>query len=102
MMPPRPPASCLHRRITGATRSRPAQALTVAAGDDTGGSTGVIEEVVAQGGGLPLHIHHADELFCVLSGRFAFRIGDLRATGGVGTVAFTPRGTAHTWMNARE
>lgn len=72
-----------------------ALALTVAAtGDDTGGSTGVIEEVVAPGGGPPLHIHHAaDELFNVVSGWFTFQIGDLRATGGPGTIAFAARRT---------
>lgn len=77
--------------------------IIVAAGADTGEAFGVIEETVPPGDGPPLHIHHAaDELFYVLSGAFTFQIGDLRASGGAGTVAFAPHGTAHTWQNAGE
>jgi len=92
----RTPADTHHHALTSF------QSLTVAAtGDDTGGTTGVIEEIVAPGGGPPLHIHHAaDELFYVLSGTFTFKIGDRRASGDTGTVAFAPRGMAHTWQNS--
>lgn len=92
----RTPADTQNRALTTV------QSLTIAAtGDDTGGTAGVIEEIVAPGGGPPLHIHHAaDELFYVLSGAFTFKIGDLQTSGGAGTVAFAPRGTAHTWQNS--
>ena len=76
--------------------------LTVAASsDDTGTAFGVIEVVVPPGDGPGLHIHHvADELFYVLRGEFTFQIGDVRASAGVGAVAFAPHGTAHTWMSS--
>jgi quercetin dioxygenase-like cupin family protein len=73
----------------------------VATGDDTGGTLGVIEEVLAPGEQAPPHVHHAaDELFYVLAGEVTFQIGDLQARGGVGTVAFVPRGTVHAWQNS--
>lgn len=76
--------------------------LTIAAtGDDTGTTFGVIKVVVPPGDGPLLHVHHvADELFYVLGGQFTFQIGDVRSSGGIGTVAFASHGTAHTWMNS--
>jgi mannose-6-phosphate isomerase-like protein (cupin superfamily) len=80
----------------------PGRPLIIAAtGEDTHESFGVVEEVVGPGGGPPLHVHHAfDELFYILAGEFTWQIGDVRASGGVGTVGFVPRGTAHTWQNS--
>lgn len=92
----RPPAD---QPVHELTPGRPL--IIAAAGPQTGGAFGVLTEAVPPGEGPPLHIHHAaDELFYVLSGAFTFQIGDLRASGGAGTVAFAPRGTAHTWQNA--
>jgi len=80
----------------------PGRALTIAAtGQDTGNTFGMFDEVVGPGDGPPLHVHHdADEIFYVLAGEFTWLIGDLRARGGVGTVAFVPKGTVHTWQNS--
>jgi quercetin dioxygenase-like cupin family protein len=75
--------------------------LVTATGADTGNSFGVAEEHIGPGDGPPLHVHDAaDELAYILAGEFTWQIGDLRATGGVGTIAFVPRGTAHTWQNS--
>jgi mannose-6-phosphate isomerase-like protein (cupin superfamily) len=79
----------------------PGRPLIVAAtGKETQDSFGVVEEVVSPGDGPPLHVHHAaDELAYILAGEFTWKIGDLQRSGGVGTVAFVPRGTEHTWRN---
>jgi quercetin dioxygenase-like cupin family protein len=74
--------------------------LVAATGADTGNSFGVVEEEIGPGDGPPLHLHDtADELAYILAGEFTWQIGDLRAKGGVGTVAFVPHGTTHTWQN---
>jgi len=74
-----------------------------ATGTDTGNSFGVVEEDIAPGDGPPLHVHEAaDELAYILAGEFTWQIGDLRAKGGVGTIAFVPRGTVHSWQNSGE
>jgi quercetin dioxygenase-like cupin family protein len=73
----------------------------VATSDETGGTLGVIDEVLAPGEQAPPHVHHAaDELLYVVAGEFTFQIGDLHAGGGPGTVAFVPRGTGYTWRKA--
>jgi quercetin dioxygenase-like cupin family protein len=75
--------------------------LVTATGPDTGNSFGVVEEDIAPGDGPPLHVHDtADELAYILAGEFTWQIGELRAKGGAGTVAFVPRRTAHTWQNS--
>jgi len=75
--------------------------LVGATGADTGDSFGVVEEDIAPGDGPPLHVHDAaDELAYILAGEFTWQIGDLRAKGGVGAIAFVPRGTVHTWQNS--
>lgn len=40
-----------------------------------------------------------DETFYVIEGTLGFRIGDRTHEAGPGTVAFVPRGTAHTFAN---
>ena len=45
--------------------------------DETGGKVAAFEEVVPPGGGTPLHIHRtSDEVIYVVSGEFAFQLGD--------------------------
>jgi hypothetical protein len=39
---------------------------------------------------------------CVLSGEFAFKIGDSVTRGGVGTWAFMPKEVAHAWKNVTD
>jgi quercetin dioxygenase-like cupin family protein len=66
----------------------------------TGESVMVFEEVMPAGAETPLHLHHSsDEVACVLSGEFTFKIGDEVSVGGPGTCAFMPRGIAHAWKN---
>jgi mannose-6-phosphate isomerase-like protein (cupin superfamily) len=73
------------------------EGLTVkAAGDETGGSIGVLEATSPPGFGPPRHVHHAnDELFYVLEGTFAFALGDEIVQAGPGSLVFVPRGTVH-------
>jgi mannose-6-phosphate isomerase-like protein (cupin superfamily) len=50
----------------------------------------------------PLHIHHADdEAWYVLGGMLRFRIGDEICEGGPGTAVLAPKGTPHSYGNAR-
>lgn len=67
----------------------------------TGESVMVFEEVMPAGAETPFHLHHgSDEIACVLSGEFTFKIGDEVTVGGPGTCAFMPRGIAHAWKNS--
>ncbi len=69
--------------------------------EETGGSLGIVEQVVP--GGYPgpaLHMHpDFDETFYVVEGTLAFRVGEQAYEAGPGTVAFVPRGTPHTFAN---
>jgi mannose-6-phosphate isomerase-like protein (cupin superfamily) len=50
----------------------------------------------------PLHVHHLDdECWYVLEGTLGFRLGDEELEAGVGDAVFVPRGTPHTYWNAR-
>jgi mannose-6-phosphate isomerase-like protein (cupin superfamily) len=48
----------------------------------------------------PLHVHHADdELWYVLEGALAFRIGDETIEARAGEAVLGPRGVPHTFWN---
>ena len=48
----------------------------------------------------PLHSHPCqEERFEVLSGRLAYRIGDVEGVASAGDRAVVPAGVAHTWWN---
>ena len=50
----------------------------------------------------PLHVHHKDdEAWYVLEGVLRFRIGDEEFEAGPGAGVIAPKGTPHTWGNAR-
>lgn len=50
----------------------------------------------------PLHVHHADdEAWYVLEGVLRFRIGDETFEAGPGRAVFAPKGTPHSYGNAR-
>jgi len=67
-----------------------------AAAIETGGSMGVLEQVLPGGFASPYHIHHAeDELWYVLAGDVRFVSGSTSATVGTGGLAFLPRDIAH-------
>jgi quercetin dioxygenase-like cupin family protein len=71
--------------------------------EQTGNSVSVFEELVPAGFGTALHLHHgSDEAMCVLSGEFAFKIGEAVTRGGPGTWAFMPKEIAHAWKNDGE
>jgi quercetin dioxygenase-like cupin family protein len=68
---------------------------------DADGTLGAVEMVLPAGQtGPPLHVHarHA-ESFYVLAGTLTVQVGDTVLTGGVGTWATAPQGTAHTLAN---
>jgi quercetin dioxygenase-like cupin family protein len=68
-------------------------------GDETNGAMTAFVAVNAPGAGPPLHTHaNEDELIVVTEGEFRFQIGDDSRAGGVGAVAYIPRGLPHTWQ----
>ncbi len=72
---------------------------TVKVHPGTDGTLSVVEFAAERGFGPPLHRHdHEDELFVILAGELAFHRGDDRSTGGEGTIAYLPRGLAHTFQ----
>jgi mannose-6-phosphate isomerase-like protein (cupin superfamily) len=69
--------------------------------EDTGGTFGLIEQIVPAGfPGPALHVHpDFEETFYVIEGEIALRVGDEAHEAGPGTVAMVPRGTPHTFAN---
>lgn len=68
-----------------------------------GGGVGVFHLEAEPRSGPPLHRHEReDELFYVLTGTVGFLSDGRRWTGGPGTLAYLPRGSAHTWANLSE
>ncbi|HET7426036.1 MAG TPA: cupin domain-containing protein [Gemmatimonadales bacterium] len=68
-------------------------------GEETNGRMTALVAVNAPGAGPPLHTHaNEDEIMLVTQGAFRFQIGDERREGGVGSVAYIPRGLPHTWQ----
>lgn len=67
---------------------------------ETGGGVAVFEEVIPPGGDTPLHIHRtSDEVIYVVSGEFAFRLGEDSRRVSAGSWVFIPRGSVHGWRN---
>jgi quercetin dioxygenase-like cupin family protein len=67
-----------------------------AAAAQTGGTLGLIEQIVPPGLGSPYHIHrHEDETFYVLEGAVRFFSEGRFWVLGAGGVAFLPRGIPH-------
>ena len=62
----------------------------------TGGSLGLIEQIIAPGFGSPYHIHACeDESFYVLEGEIRFFSGERSWVLGAGGFAFLPRDIPH-------
>ncbi len=56
----------------------------------------IVEHIMAEGFGPPLHIHRGeDEFFHILDGTFRFRLGDRTIAGLPGDVIALPRGIPH-------
>ena len=69
--------------------------------EQTGESVMVFEEVMPAGTATQLHVHHgSDEVMCIVTGEFTFKVGDKVTQGGPGTCAFMPRGIPHAWKNS--
>jgi quercetin dioxygenase-like cupin family protein len=68
--------------------------------EDTGGLFSFFEVTTAPGGGPPLHLHDDhDEALYVVEGQYDIRVDQRTITGHPGTLAYTPRGTAHRFRN---
>ena len=75
-----------------------------ATGEDTGGSF-YLGEVVAEPGfpGPPAHVHERlHDMFYVLEGMLAMRLGDETLELGAGTFVCVPPGVVHTFWNGSE
>lgn len=58
----------------------------------------LLESTARLGDSPPLHVHHTeDEVFHVLDGELALRVGDEDLRVGVGETAVAPQGVAHTY-----
>ena len=68
---------------------------------ETRGAYSFIEATVPSGLTAPrAHIHHEhEEVFYVLDGAVAIRLGDRTVTAGAGTFVLVPRGVIHTYAN---
>lgn len=67
---------------------------------ETGGTIGIVENLVQPGWpGPPLHHHAFDETFCILDGELIFQLGADRVVGRTGDTLFVPRGAHHTLAN---
>jgi quercetin 2,3-dioxygenase len=67
----------------------------------TGGSLGLLKQIIAPKSGPPTHVHLTeDEFFYVLKGDFKVKLGEQIKDAPIGSVMFVPRGTAHTFQNA--
>jgi mannose-6-phosphate isomerase-like protein (cupin superfamily) len=77
-------------------------AVTIVAGAaNTGGVYSLFEMETPPFGGQPPHTQrYEDESFYVLSGRYAFVLGDEEVELGPGGYMFVPRGTPHSFTNA--
>lgn len=68
--------------------------------EQTGGVLGVWRSTIEPKFGPPLHIHKKeDEFFYVLSGEFAFQLGDCVKVAKAGSFAFFPKNALHTYKN---
>lgn len=70
------------------------------AGTDTNDAAAVVQFTVPKFAGPPLHRHsREDEWFYVLEGQITWEVDGQRHSGGAGSSAFAPRGTAHAFQN---
>ena len=65
-------------------------------GAGTGGTFGVIEQLIPPGFASPWHLHHdEDESFYVIDGAVTVKVADRAVTLSTGDFAFGPRGIPH-------
>jgi len=69
-------------------------------GEDTAGAFSFFEVTTSPDGGPPLHLHDDhDEALFVIEGEYEMQLGDTKLPGRPGTLAYSPRGTAHKFRN---
>jgi quercetin dioxygenase-like cupin family protein len=67
-----------------------------ATAEQTGGTLGLVEQVLQPGFAAPWHVHHAeDEAFYVIEGELTFLCGDQCIAAGAGTFVYGPREIPH-------
>jgi mannose-6-phosphate isomerase-like protein (cupin superfamily) len=82
--------------LAGAPAGAPDGQFVMVEWGDPGGVTGPDRPIAG------LHVHHGDdEAWYVLSGTLGFRVGDRVVEAGPGGCVFVPRGTPHSFWNAR-
>jgi quercetin dioxygenase-like cupin family protein len=70
------------------------------ASEDTGGAYSMVQETSPPQGGPPPHIHHnVDETLYVAEGEVEVLLGDRTTRASVGSLAYVPKGTLHTFKN---
>lgn len=75
-------------------------AIIKLATEDTGGAIGAAISIVEPGQGPPLHRHgREDELFYILEGQASIFYDGAWTEVGPGSIAYLPRGQAHTFKN---
>ncbi|NNF19199.1 MAG: cupin domain-containing protein [Flavobacteriaceae bacterium] len=72
--------------------------MKVSGSDSLGGMT-IFEQISRSPGfGTPLHVHYKqDEVFYVLDGNYAFRVGEKKFRLGKGDSIFLPMNVPHAW-----
>jgi mannose-6-phosphate isomerase-like protein (cupin superfamily) len=71
-------------------------AIVKAAGEETNGSFGLVEQRSMSGHATPLHVHRSDdELFYVLEGQLTYHVDDEEFVADPDTTVFAPRGVPH-------
>jgi len=71
-------------------------ALVKAAGENTNGAFGLLEQVIPAGFASPYHMHHLeDEAFYILEGQVAFVADGKWSKAGPGGYVYLPRGIPH-------
>jgi len=70
--------------------------IVLASAEQTGGSFGLMNGVIARGAEPPPHVHHReDESFFVLEGEVNVRVGDDSFVAAPGSFVFCPRDVPH-------
>ena len=72
----------------------------LATSGQTAGTLGMFRQAIAPGSGPPVHLHKREGEFAyVVSGQFAFRLGDREMSVPPGTFIFIPAQTPHAFKN---
>jgi quercetin dioxygenase-like cupin family protein len=67
------------------------------AGDESGGSTTVVEMTIPEGSGPPPHIHNGGEVTYIIEGSALYQFNGEKREAHAGTVLYFPKGTVETF-----